>query len=198
MLVHSSNAVLIPTERSKDGRKKKLNKGQSGGFQSMGLSYPIYKGIMHMGHVYVCLRHIYILLLSLPPRSPLAALSPKRTHGSRYLLTLPQNTNTNTDTDTDTHTHLIALRDRELTLFIVTLATIRPIRPTLPSSISIRLLLFRYKVPTPIQRKSIPLILDGKDMVAMARTGSGKTASFIIPMLEKLRQHSAKVGIRGQ
>eukprot|EP00729_Bicosta_minor_P021284 gene21284-25605_t len=78
-------------ERSKDGRKKKLNKGQSGGFQSMGL----------------------------------------------------------------------------------------------------------YKVPTPIQRKSIPLILDGKDMVAMARTGSGKTASFIIPMLEKLRQHSAKVGIRG-
>ena len=58
--------------------------------------------------------------MSLPPRSPLAALSPKRTHGSRYLLTLPQNTNTNTDTDTDTHTHLIALCDRELTLFIVT------------------------------------------------------------------------------
>jgi ATP-dependent RNA helicase DDX54/DBP10 len=54
-----------------------------------------------------------------------------------------------------------------------------------------------YKIPTPIQRKTIPLILDGKDMVAMARTGSGKTASFLIPMLDKLKVHSAKVGIRG-
>lgn len=53
-----------------------------------------------------------------------------------------------------------------------------------------------YKVPTPIQRKCIPLILDGKDAVAMARTGSGKTAAFLIPMLEKLKAHSAKVGIR--
>ena len=51
-----------------------------------------------------------------------------------------------------------------------------------------------YKVPTPIQRKTIPLILDGKDAVAMARTGSGKTAAFLIPMLEKLKTHSAKVG----
>jgi len=54
-----------------------------------------------------------------------------------------------------------------------------------------------YKVPTPIQRKCIPLILDGKDAVAMARTGSGKTAAFLIPMLEKLKTHSAKVGVRG-
>lgn len=53
-----------------------------------------------------------------------------------------------------------------------------------------------YKVPTPIQRKCIPLILDGKDAVAMARTGSGKTAAFLIPMLETLKMHSAKVGIR--
>ena len=53
-----------------------------------------------------------------------------------------------------------------------------------------------YKVPTPIQRKTIPLLLDGKDVVAMARTGSGKTASFLIPMLERLKSHSARVGIR--
>ncbi|ELU05832.1 hypothetical protein CAPTEDRAFT_148777 [Capitella teleta] len=46
-----------------------------------------------------------------------------------------------------------------------------------------------YKVPTPIQRKTIPLILDGKDVVAMARTGSGKTAAFLIPMFEKLKGH---------
>ncbi|XP_049870083.1 ATP-dependent RNA helicase DDX54 [Pectinophora gossypiella] len=43
-----------------------------------------------------------------------------------------------------------------------------------------------YKQPTPIQRKTIPLALEGKDVVAMARTGSGKTACFVLPMLEKL------------
>ncbi|XP_007442076.1 ATP-dependent RNA helicase DDX54 [Python bivittatus] len=53
-----------------------------------------------------------------------------------------------------------------------------------------------YKIPTPIQRKTIPMILDGKDVVAMARTGSGKTACFLIPMLEKLKAHSAKTGAR--
>eukprot|EP00043_Microstomoeca_roanoka_P020535 m.250789 g.250789 ORF g.250789 m.250789 type:complete len:800 (-) comp17180_c0_seq3:142-2541(-) len=54
-----------------------------------------------------------------------------------------------------------------------------------------------YKVPTPIQRKTIPLIIGGQDVVAMARTGSGKTAAFLVPLLEKLKTHSAKVGIRG-
>lgn len=53
-----------------------------------------------------------------------------------------------------------------------------------------------YTVPTPIQRKTVPLILDGQDVVGMARTGSGKTAAFVIPMLEKLKTHSAKVGAR--
>lgn len=53
-----------------------------------------------------------------------------------------------------------------------------------------------FSVPTPIQRKTIPLVIDGQDVVGMARTGSGKTAAFVIPMLEKLKAHSAKVGAR--
>jgi ATP-dependent RNA helicase DDX54/DBP10 len=53
-----------------------------------------------------------------------------------------------------------------------------------------------FTVPTPIQRKTIPLVLDKQDVVGMARTGSGKTAAFVIPMIEKLKAHSVKVGAR--
>ncbi|KAB8342715.1 hypothetical protein FH972_022315 [Carpinus fangiana] len=53
-----------------------------------------------------------------------------------------------------------------------------------------------FSVPTPIQRKTVPLLLDGQDVVGMARTGSGKTAAFVIPMIERLRSHSVKVGAR--
>ncbi|CAA9958511.1 ATP-dependent RNA helicase DBP10 [Pyrenophora teres f. maculata] len=54
-----------------------------------------------------------------------------------------------------------------------------------------------FKIPTPIQRKAVPLMLQGEDVVGMARTGSGKTAAFVIPMIQKLKAHSAKVGARG-
>ena len=53
-----------------------------------------------------------------------------------------------------------------------------------------------FSVPTPIQRKTIPMVLDGQDVVGMARTGSGKTAAFVVPMIEKLKTHSAQVGAR--
>ncbi|KAI1409608.1 ATP-dependent RNA helicase DBP10 [Hypoxylon sp. FL1857] len=53
-----------------------------------------------------------------------------------------------------------------------------------------------FSVPTPIQRKAIPLIMERKDVVGMARTGSGKTAAFVIPMIERLRAHSATIGSR--
>ncbi|OJJ37734.1 hypothetical protein ASPWEDRAFT_39480 [Aspergillus wentii DTO 134E9] len=53
-----------------------------------------------------------------------------------------------------------------------------------------------FSVPTPIQRKTIPVIMDEQDVVGMARTGSGKTAAFVIPMIQKLKSHSTTVGSR--
>lgn len=53
-----------------------------------------------------------------------------------------------------------------------------------------------YKIPTPIQRKTIPLILEGRDVVAMAKTGSGKTACFLIPMFERLKIRNPTIGAR--
>ena len=43
-----------------------------------------------------------------------------------------------------------------------------------------------YQTPTAIQSKAIPVILSGKNLVAAAQTGTGKTASFVLPILEKL------------
>lgn len=53
-----------------------------------------------------------------------------------------------------------------------------------------------YRLPTPIQRKSMPLIMQGLDVVGMARTGSGKTAAFVAPMIHRLKAHSLKAGAR--
>ncbi|WP_445486956.1 DEAD/DEAH box helicase [Niallia sp. 03133] len=44
------------------------------------------------------------------------------------------------------------------------------------------------KIPTPIQQKAIPIILDGKDIVAQAQTGTGKTFAFALPILERLNR----------
>ena len=53
-----------------------------------------------------------------------------------------------------------------------------------------------FNVPTPIQRKTIPLLLEGRDVVACSRTGSGKTASFLIPLINRLKQHNTLTGAR--
>ncbi|HZY80354.1 MAG TPA: DEAD/DEAH box helicase [Cyclobacteriaceae bacterium] len=51
-----------------------------------------------------------------------------------------------------------------------------------------------YKTPTPIQQQAIPAILSGRDVIACAQTGTGKTASFSIPVLQKL-SHSKRPGV---
>lgn len=43
-----------------------------------------------------------------------------------------------------------------------------------------------YKNPTPIQEKSIPHLLEGRDLLGCAQTGTGKTASFAIPILQHI------------
>jgi ATP-dependent RNA helicase RhlE len=45
-----------------------------------------------------------------------------------------------------------------------------------------------YETPTPIQEKAIPLVIEGKDVLAAAQTGTGKTAGFTLPLLERLSQ----------
>ncbi|HNV23973.1 MAG TPA: DEAD/DEAH box helicase, partial [Candidatus Omnitrophota bacterium] len=49
-----------------------------------------------------------------------------------------------------------------------------------------------FKVPTPIQLKAIPLALEGKDLIGIAQTGTGKTHSFAIPMIQRLEQMKGK------
>jgi ATP-dependent RNA helicase RhlE len=46
----------------------------------------------------------------------------------------------------------------------------------------------RFKVPTPIQRRSIPIGIEGKDLIAIAQTGTGKTIAYGIPMIQRLAQ----------
>jgi ATP-dependent RNA helicase RhlE len=44
-----------------------------------------------------------------------------------------------------------------------------------------------YTTPTPVQEEAIPLVLAGRDVLAAAQTGTGKTAAFVLPILERLR-----------
>ncbi len=50
--------------------------------------------------------------------------------------------------------------------------------------------------PTPVQREAIPIALSGKDLIASANTGTGKTAAFVLPALQKLFDDPSKRGLR--
>src|ERR1700749_3413918 len=47
-----------------------------------------------------------------------------------------------------------------------------------------------YTTPTPIQEQAIPIILQHRDLMGCAQTGTGKTAAFVIPMLQLLHQQN--------
>src|SRR3990167_6266219 len=63
-----------------------------------------------------------------------------------------------------------------------------PISDILKRNISAR----GYTVPTPIQDQAIPLILEGKDVIGIANTGTGKTAAFLLPLLNEVVQNRNK------
>ena len=45
-----------------------------------------------------------------------------------------------------------------------------------------------YTIPTPIQQQAIPVVLEGRDLLGSAQTGTGKTAAFAIPILQLMEQ----------
>src|SRR5690349_17671468 len=50
-----------------------------------------------------------------------------------------------------------------------------------------------YEEPTPVQRAAIPIMLGGRDLLAQAATGTGKTAAFALPMIQRVTERDPRV-----
>src|SRR3989338_6011166 len=50
----------------------------------------------------------------------------------------------------------------------------------------------KFTTPTPIQERAIPAAIEGKDLIGIAQTGTGKTLAFGIPMIQRIAQTKAK------
>jgi len=61
----------------------------------------------------------------------------------------------------------------------------------LPSTVLANITKLGYTTPTPIQDRAIPAVLDGRDLMGLAQTGTGKTAAFLLPILTKLLSRPA-------
>src|SRR3954467_2025209 len=66
-------------------------------------------------------------------------------------------------------------------VFILSFATLGLSQPVLDA-----LAHAKYQTPTPIQRQAIPTVLTGRDLLGIAQTGTGKTAAFVLPSLDRL------------
>ena len=54
-----------------------------------------------------------------------------------------------------------------------------------------------YLTMTPIQTKAIPIVLEGRDVMGAAQTGTGKTAAFSIPLLQRMLKHENRQRVAG-
>lgn len=57
-------------------------------------------------------------------------------------------------------------------------------------------ILNKLRSPTPVQKKTIPYIMEGKDVIACYKTGSGKTLAYLLPLINKLQSHTQITGAR--
>ena len=66
---------------------------------------------------------------------------------------------------------------------------------TLPSVLGSNLTRNGFKEPTPVQAQAIPAALAGRDIIATAQTGTGKTLAFVLPILSSLTTMKERSGI---
>lgn len=63
----------------------------------------------------------------------------------------------------------------------------------LPPALTANILRVRYDKPTPVQKYAIPILLNDRDLMACAQTGSGKTAAFLFPIIIKMLKEGPPV-----